>query len=102
MLEITLKVDFNGKRYPGQTQEIIGRTGEVFCSMLHKSGKNWKWPEKPDIERYKPNEIVHKINAPVPASARGLFSFLIAINVTIFSNACTYMQCTTYSCKVMS
>ena len=50
MLEITLKVDFNVERYPGQAQEVVASTGEVFYSVLHKSGKNWKWPEKPDRE----------------------------------------------------
>ena len=78
MLEITLKVDINGEGYPGQAQEVVASTGEVFCSVLHKFGKNWKWPEKPDIERYKTNEIIRKISAPMPVSARGLFSFLIA------------------------
>lgn len=68
-------VDFNGERYPGQVQEIVDSTGEVFCSVLHKSGKNWKWPEKPDIEWYKPNETIRKIEAPVSVSTRGLFAF---------------------------
>ena len=78
MLEITLKVDFNGERHPIQAEEVVARTGEVFCSVLHKSGKNWKWPEKPDIEWYKPNEILCKISALVPVSDRGPFLFLIA------------------------
>ena len=43
-------VAFTDRWYPGRCNEIIDEQ-TAFIEFLHPSGKHYKWPTKPDIQR---------------------------------------------------
>ena len=53
----------------------FARDDEIKVNVMHRSGKNWKWPQPVDHIYYFCKDIVKKINPPTVVGARGQFAF---------------------------
>jgi hypothetical protein len=57
------------------TKTINFNEEDVCISVLVKSLKSWKWPEKPDILEYERSDVLGGITPPKLVSERG-FRFI--------------------------
>ena len=74
MIGDCVSVIYNNANFPGEVTDI--KHGDLYVSVMHKSGKFWKWPEfGRDKIWYTVENVVKKINPPVVAGNRGQFSF---------------------------
>lgn len=44
---------------------------QYYCCAMRKSGKNWKWPQPPDLLWYSRDDVMKQIDEPKAANARG-------------------------------
>lgn len=60
-------VQYDNTLYPGEVQDI-NPTNEVIFKVLHlaKSGAYYYWPKDDDCISYYPDNIIKKIEAPIP------------------------------------
>ena len=61
------------KSFPGEISELCPNS-KIRVKAMHKSARNWNWPNEPDNICYNQQDIVRKINAPF-MHRRGKFSF---------------------------
>ena len=50
-------------------------TSTIHVSVMKKAGAFWQWPTPPDEIFYEKENIVKRIEAPIPCGSRGQFSF---------------------------
>ena len=60
--------------YPGEITAVVN--GEYEVNVMHRIGNNYRWPTVSDKIFYCRNNIVAKINPPVPVGHRGQFQFM--------------------------
>ena len=65
-------VEYQGSNFPGEVSEILS-DGRVEVNVMCPSGNGWKWPEKEDKIPYEIDEVLKKIEPPVPTGSRGQF-----------------------------
>ena len=67
-------VQYETVSYPGVVEDIVN--AELKVSVMVKCGPSkWKWPDPIDCLWYKQENIVKKINPPIPVASRGQFQF---------------------------
>ena len=59
-----VKVVYDEQVFPGEVISIIGSNSQVNC--MSPVGKNWRWPDAPDILWYSQEKVLGKINPVVP------------------------------------
>ena len=67
-------VKYDEARYPGEVA-MIDEDSQYEVSVMHPSGKYWKWPKTEDKIYYAYDSIVQLINPPKAAGHRGQFIF---------------------------
>ena len=67
-------VSYDGSKYPGKVESIVGINIEV--DAMEKSGGYWKWPKDRDIVFYTPDKVLGKISPPDVAGSRGQYRFM--------------------------
>ena len=55
-------VKYDGVKFPGEVTEI--NDDDVEVSVMHKSGKNWKWPSPVDKILYRKQDVADIISPP--------------------------------------
>ena len=66
-------VSYDGTNFPGEILKIVGEECEV--TVMHQSGKFWKWPQKEDKIFYNQKNIIKRLGQPQVAGSRGQFIF---------------------------
>jgi len=66
-------VKYDNKKFPGEIVKVMGEECEV--TVMHASGKFWKWPQKEDKIFYDQKNIVKMLRPPEVAGSRGQFVF---------------------------
>jgi len=61
-------VQYDGSLYPGEVKSVIGDEYEV--SVMMKSGKYYRWPDKPDQLYYQKEDVVRIIQPPEPVGSK--------------------------------
>jgi len=61
-------VQYDGSLYPGEVKSVISDEYEV--SVMMKSGKYYRWPDKPDQLYYKKEDVVCIIQPPEPVGSK--------------------------------
>ena len=69
-----VQVSYDGSMFPGEITKFAS-DDEIKVNVMHRSGKNWKWPQPVDHIYYFCKDIVKKINPPTVVGARGQFAF---------------------------
>ena len=65
-------VTYDGENFPG---EILSYDVDIEVSVMHRSGKHWKWPNPVDKIFYRREDILQTITPPKVVGNRGQFTF---------------------------
>ena len=63
-------VRYDGKNFPGEVLSICGSDVEVSVMKPARKGK-WCWPGRPDVTNYEPENVLKKLEPPVPVGMVG-------------------------------
>ena len=69
-------MQYDGSLYPGEVKRIIGDESEI--SVMVKSGKFYRWPDRLDQLFYKMQDIVGLISPPEPAGSKTRSQYIFA------------------------
>ena len=66
-------VNYDNTNFPGEVIKVVGEECEV--TVMHKSGKFWKWPQREDKIFYNQKSVIKVLRPPQVAGCRGQFTF---------------------------
>ncbi|XP_054266871.1 golgin subfamily A member 6-like protein 1 [Macrosteles quadrilineatus] len=62
-------VTYDSTNYPGEIVSV--QEEDMTINAMHPSGPGgWKWPPKPDVHTYPKQDLVRRIDPPVPSGSR--------------------------------